>query len=154
MVKFWAKAPAGTATVEGTVSAVLLVVTSTTIPVLAFERVIVQVALAPTARAVGVHVRAVKVMFAQSVRTWLFDWPAKVPVIVADWSAGMEAAAVAVKVAVVAPAETVTEAGTGSRALLLDSVTTKPPVGAALERVAVQAAVALVFREVGVQVSE
>ena len=43
----------------------------------------------------------------------------------------IEAAAVAVKVAVVAPAATMTEAGTASEALLLVSVTLDPPVGAA-----------------------
>ena len=42
----------------------------------------------------------------------------------------IEAAAVALKVAVVAPAVTVTEAGTVSRALLLARVTLDPPVGA------------------------
>jgi hypothetical protein len=73
---------------------------------------------------------------------------------VADWSEGMEAAAVAVKVAVVAPAETVTEAGAGSRALLLDRVTAEPPAGAAFERVTVQVEAAPGFRDVGVQVSE
>jgi hypothetical protein len=43
----------------------------------------------------------------------------------------MEAAAVARNVAVVAPAATVTDAGTVREALLLASVTLDPPVGAA-----------------------
>ena len=42
----------------------------------------------------------------------------------------MEAAAVTLNVAVVAPAATVTDAGTVSEALLLASVTLDPPVGA------------------------
>src|ERR1700733_2259012 len=42
----------------------------------------------------------------------------------------MVAAAVALNVAVVAPAATVTDAGTVSKALLLASVTLDPPVGA------------------------
>ena len=42
----------------------------------------------------------------------------------------IEPAAVALKVAVVAPATTVTDAGTASKALLLASATPKPPVGA------------------------
>jgi hypothetical protein len=42
----------------------------------------------------------------------------------------MEAAAVALKVAVVAPTVTVTEAGTATEALLLASVTLDPPAGA------------------------
>jgi hypothetical protein len=52
----------------------------------------------------------------------------------------MLAAAVALKVAVVAPAVTVTEAGTVSEVLLLASVTIDPPFGAAVFRVAVQLA--------------
>jgi hypothetical protein len=43
----------------------------------------------------------------------------------------IEAAAVALKVAVVAPGATVTVAGTVSKALLLATVTLDPPVGAA-----------------------
>ena len=48
------------------------------------------------------------------------------------------AAAVALKVAVVAPDETVTEVGTVSRALLLARVTVEPPAGAVWVRVTVQ----------------
>ena len=48
------------------------------------------------------------------------------------------AAAVAVKVAEVAPAATVTEAGTVTAVLSLESVTVAPPVGAAAVRVTVQ----------------
>ena len=46
--------------------------------------------------------------------------------------------AVAVKVAVVEPASTVTEIGVVRSTLLLDSATTAPPAGAALESVTVQ----------------
>ena len=63
----------------------------------------------------------------------------------------MEAAAVAVKVAVVAPAATVTEAGTVSRVLLLASVTAAPPERAGWVVVTVQELVALWPRLVGVQ---
>ena len=45
---------------------------------------------------------------------------------------------VTLKVAVAAPAATVTEAGTVRTALLLDKVTSAPPVGAAPDRVTVQ----------------
>ena len=55
----------------------------------------------------------------------------------------MVAAAVALKVAVVAPADTVTEAGTVSRALLLASVTLEPPAGAVWVRVTVQVLTAI-----------
>ena len=50
----------------------------------------------------------------------------------------MEAAAVAVKVAVVDPDATVTEAGTVSAVLLLESVILDPPAGAVWVSVAVQ----------------
>ena len=46
--------------------------------------------------------------------------------------------AVAVKFALEAPADTVTELGTETRALLLDSETEAPPLGAAPESVTVQ----------------
>jgi hypothetical protein len=63
--------------------------------------------------------------------------------------------AVAVKVVAVAPAGTVTEAaGTGSRALLLESGTLVPPGGAALLRVMVQVLAPAEFRVVGLQASE
>jgi hypothetical protein len=63
----------------------------------------------------------------------------------------MEAAAVALKVAVVAPAATVTDAGTVSSALLLASVTLEPPVGAVWVRVTVHVLMALCPRLVGLQ---
>ena len=59
------------------------------------------------------------------------------------------AAAVALKVAVVEPAATVTEAGTISEALLLARVTDDPPVGAACVSVTVQVLTALCPRLVG-----
>ena len=64
---------------------------------------------------------------------------------------GIEAPAVALKVAVVAPAVTVTEAGTVSEALLLARVTLAPPVGAVCVRVTVQVLTALCPRLVGLQ---
>jgi hypothetical protein len=61
----------------------------------------------------------------------------------------MVAPAVAVKVAVVAPESTVTEAGTVSRELLLASATADPPAGAVWLRVTVQVLEALWPRLVG-----
>ena len=61
------------------------------------------------------------------------------------------AAAVALKVAVVAPAATVTDAGTVSKVLLLASVTLAPPVGAAWLKVTVQVLAALGARLAGLQ---
>ncbi len=49
----------------------------------------------------------------------------------------------ALKVAAVAPDATVTEAGTVSRALLLESVTDEPPAGAVCVSVTVQVLTAL-----------
>jgi hypothetical protein len=63
----------------------------------------------------------------------------------------IEAAAVALNVAVVAPAATVTDAGTVSEALLLASVTLDPPVGAVWVRVTVHVLTALCPRLVGLQ---
>ncbi len=64
------------------------------------------------------------------------------------------AAVVAVKFAVVAPAATITDAGTVSVALVLVRVTMAPPVGAGWVRVTVQALEALGPRLVGLQASE
>jgi hypothetical protein len=61
----------------------------------------------------------------------------------------MLAAAVALKVAAVAPAATVTEAGTVSEVLLLVSVTAVPPVGAVWVSVNVHVLTALCPRLVG-----
>ena len=65
------------------------------------------------------------------------------------------AAAVAVNVAVVAAAATVTEAGTvTAEVALLERATVDPPAGAALERVTVQVVVAEAARVVLAQVKE
>ena len=61
------------------------------------------------------------------------------------------AAAVALKVAVAAPAATVTDAGTVSRMLLLASVTLAPPAGAVWVSVTVHVLTALCPRLVGLQ---
>ena len=55
----------------------------------------------------------------------------------------MDAAAVALNVAVAAPAATVTDAGTVSEALLLARVTADPPAGAVCDSVTVQVLTAL-----------
>jgi hypothetical protein len=65
----------------------------------------------------------------------------------------IEAAAVALNVAVVAPAGTVTDAGTASEALLLASATLDPPVGALWVSVMVQVLIALWPRVAGLQVT-
>jgi hypothetical protein len=75
----------------------------------------------------------------------------RVAVRVALWLLAIEAAAVAPKVAAVAPAATVTDAGRVSEVLLLASVTLEPPAGAAWVKVTVQMLVALCPRLVGLQ---
>jgi hypothetical protein len=65
----------------------------------------------------------------------------------------IEAAVVALKVALVDPAATVTDAGTVSEVLLLASVTAEPPVGAAWVSVIVQVLTALCPRLAGAQPS-
>jgi hypothetical protein len=62
-------------------------------------------------------------------------------------------ATVAVNPTVVAPAVAVTLAGTVALALLLDSVTGRPPLGAAPLSVTVQAEVPGAFTLVGLQVT-
>jgi hypothetical protein len=64
----------------------------------------------------------------------------------------IKAAAVALKVAVVDPAATLTDAGTVSEALLLANVTLDPPVGATWVSVTVQVLTALCPRLAGLQV--
>lgn len=66
----------------------------------------------------------------------------------------MLAAAVALNVAVVAPAVTVTAAGTLSEVLLLASVTLDPPVGAAWLSAAVHVLTLLALNEEGEQVTD
>ncbi len=61
------------------------------------------------------------------------------------------APAVALKLTLVPPAATVTEAGTVSAALLSDTETTIPPLGAALDIVTVQVLTAPEANEEGLQ---
>ena len=64
------------------------------------------------------------------------------------------AVVVTVKVAVVAPAATVTLTGTVAAALLLDRVTASPPVGAALPKVTVPVDEVPPVTEVGFSVTD
>ena len=66
---------------------------------------------------------------------------------------GIEAAAIALKVAVVLPAATVTDAGTVSATLLLASVTLPPPAGAVWVSVTVHVLTALCPRLAGMHVT-
>ena len=80
-------------------------------------------------RLVGLQESAVTCMGVRVMVTFLEELP-RVAVTVADWLLGM-APVVALKVAVVDPAATVTDAGTARVVLVLVRVTELPPVGAA-----------------------
>jgi hypothetical protein len=78
---------------------------------------------------VGLQAKAVTSMGATRVKVAVWEAPFSVAVTVADWVV-VRVAAEAVKVAEVALAGTVTDAGTVSEVLLSESATTVPPVGA------------------------
>ena len=78
----------------------------------------------------GVHAKAVTSMGATRVRLAVWVELFKVAVTLAFWVV-VKVPAVAVKVAEVAEAATVTEAGTVRAELLLDKATVLPPAGAA-----------------------
>ena len=145
-------APAATVTEAGTVSAALLSDKETTAPPVgaALLRVTVQVEEALEVSEVGLQERLVGTVFVTRFMEKVTEEPERDAVMTAVLSAVM-VEAVAEKVAEVAPAATVTEAGTVSAALLSDKETTAPPVGAALLRVTVQVEEALEVSEVGLQ---
>ncbi len=149
-------APAATVTEAGTVSAVVLLLFSVTLdpPVgAACDNVTVQLDVPAELTVVGVHCTAVTVTVGDTVSEAVAEPPFSVAVTVAVWLE-VTVAAVAVNVAVVAPAATVTEAGTVTTVvLLLVSVTLDPPVGAACDNVTVQLDVPAEARVVGVHCS-
>jgi len=146
-------APAATVTEAGTVNMPLLSDKETTAPPVgaALLRVTVQVAEALEVSEAGLQVRPEGTAFVTKPMEKVTEEPDRVAVMMAVLSAVM-VEAVAEKVAEVAPAATVTEAGTVSAALLSDRVTAAPPVGAALLRVTVQVAEVLDVSEAGLQV--
>jgi hypothetical protein len=153
-VKLAAVAPAATVTEAGVVSRVLLSEMVTTVPPLgaAALSVTVQMLEAFEARLVGLQVRlesttegACRAMAAER------ELLPRVAVTVADCAVVM-VPAVTVKLAEVAEAATVTEAGVVSRVLLSERVTTVPPLGAAALNLTVQVLEALEARLVGLQV--
>ena len=78
----------------------------------------------------GLQARAVTMVGATKLMVTLCALLPKVAVTVADWLVA-RVPVVALKVAVVDPAATVTEAGTVRAVTVLDRVTALPPVGAA-----------------------
>jgi hypothetical protein len=150
-------APAATATEAGTVSAALLSERLTVVPPVgaALDIATVQVDLPPEAMLVGEHASELNVggavpAAARSESEALTEELFKVAVTVTAWFELSETA-VAVKLAVVEPEETTTEAGTVREELLSDSETVSPPEGAAPLRVVVQVELPGVVTEVGEQ---
>ena len=89
-----------------------------------------QVVEDPEFTLVGLQVREETTVVAARVKVAVWELPFKVAVTVALWFVEM-LPTVAVKLAVVLVAGTVTEAGSDKAELLSDSVTLAPPVGAA-----------------------
>ena len=146
-------APAETVTDAGTVSEALLLASATLAPpVGAFsESVTVQVLTALWPRLVALQAMPDTSTGASRPIVAVCELLPSVAVTVALWLLAIVAAAVALKVAVVAPAATVTEAGTVSEPLLLASVTPDPPAGAVWVSVTVHELTALCPRLVGLQ---
>jgi hypothetical protein len=91
--------------------------------------VTVQVVDAPEFTLVGLQARAETSMGAARLKVVLWEARFRVAVMVADWVVVI-VPTVAVKVVEVLLAGTVTDAGTVSAVLLLESATALPPVGA------------------------
>ena len=146
---------AATVTEAGTVNATLLLERETGKPPAGagLDNVIVQVLAAAVPRVVGAHARDVTRVGADSERVAFWELLLKVAVTTAVWSAGM-VPAVALNVAVIEPAATVTDPATVNRTLLLESETTAPPLGAAFDSVTVQVLRAAVLRVVGAHAKE
>jgi len=141
--KFALSAPAATVTLAGTLATVALLLDSVTIapPVgAAVVSVTVPVLVVPPTTLVGLTVTADKLGgggVGLTVSTAVGEAPPKVPEIVTG-VATVTAVVVMEKLALSAPAATVTLAGTlATVALVLDKVTMAPPVGAAAVNVTV-----------------
>jgi hypothetical protein len=140
--------PDPTAAEAGTVNATALLDTVTVAPPV-FVTVTVQVALPPDPKLAGLHVRPLSTTEAASVIVAVCVLPFSVAVTVAVWLLAI-VPAVAVKVAMVLPDPTTTEAGTVNATALLDSVTVAPPV---FDTVTVQVALPPDPRLAGLHVS-
>ena len=110
----------------------------------------VQVEVPPGLSVVGEQLRADRAAGATNPSENVREPPLRLAVRVALVSLDT-LAAVAVNVALVEPAATVTEAGTLAEALLLDRATLAPPTGAAALSVTVQVLVPGVLTEAGLQ---
>ncbi len=146
-------APAATATEAGTVSEALLLPSVTFAPPAGavWVRVTVHVLTALCPRLVRLQATPDTSTDASRLIVAVFELVPRVAVMVALWLLAIVAAAIALNVAVVAPAATATDPGTVSKALLLASVTLDPPVGAVWPSVTVHMLTALCPRLVRLQ---
>jgi len=144
--------PAGTFTEDGTAKTQLLAESDTVIPPLVAgdDNVIMQAAVDPADRMAGLQLTPVTSVGATRVKLAVCEAPFKLAV-TAALCVLVSVPAVAVKVAVVAPGVTVTDAGTLKAALLLATATTLPPAGAAWLNVIVQVVEELAFTLAGLQ---
>jgi hypothetical protein len=146
--------PDVTVSEAGVVSPVLLSESETEEPAAGAAElsVAVQVAVAPEDRLVGLQASEEMPTGAVRFSVALRETPFSVAVTEAVWVLAITPA-VALKVPVVVPAATVTEAGVVSNVLPLDTETAVPPAGAGLVRVTVQLLVAPEARLEGLQPS-
>lgn len=135
-------APAANATEDGAVRTALPFESATDAPAAgaATERVTVQLAEAPEASVAGEQERDDTARTGETDRLTVLDVPLSAAVRVAVWP-DTTVAAVAVNDAVLDPAGTVMDAGTTIAALLDESATVRPPVGAAADNATLQAVV-------------
>jgi hypothetical protein len=121
-------APAATVTEAGTISEALLPERAMTLPPVGagWLRATVQLAAAPEFTLVGLQAKAVTSVGATRVKLAVWEEPLRVAVTVAVCVVAM-APRLAVKVVEVLLAGTVTDAGTVSAVLLLESPTVLPP---------------------------
>lgn len=146
--------PAATVTEAGTVSAALLSESATTRPPVgaAALRVTVQEVVPPAVTEAGIQERLLGMGSGVTVTEAVLEVP--LPVAVTVTAVLVETApAVAKNEALVDPAATVTEAGTESAVLLPESVTVKPPVGAAPVNVTVHVEAPFETTDAGEQAS-
>jgi hypothetical protein len=131
--------PARTVAEEGTVRLVLLLLRVTTVPPAGATAlsVTVHVVLWPAPNAIGAQLTDDSCAGAARFRVNVCELPLALAVTTAIWSVVTDPT-FTVNPAVVVPTGTVTLPGTVALALLLESVTAKPPAGATAPRVTVQ----------------
>jgi hypothetical protein len=151
-VKLAVVEPGGTVTEAGMVKAELLIARATLVPPAgaAWFIVMAQLVVPPELTLVGLQPRPVTIMGATKVKVVVCELPFKLPVIMAVW-VPVSMPSVAVKVAVVVPAPTLTLAGITKAGLLLARATLVPPTGAAWFRVTVHVVLPLELTLVGLQ---